>query len=134
MLLAIDSGNTNIVFAVFADDGTVKGEWRSATNAGRTADEYGVWLGELLRMEKIDRADVREAIIASVVPATVFNLKTLCRKYFGCDPLIVGDPGVNLGIKILVERTTLPGPVVANARFAGGSAQWGRQLGSRNDP
>ncbi len=122
MLLAIDSGNTNIVFAVFAEDGTVKGEWRSATNAERTADEYGVWLGELLRMEGIDRAGVNEAIIASVVPATVFNLKTLCRKYFGCDPLIVGAPGVDLGIKVLAEQVgadRLVNTVAAGERYGG---------------
>ena len=29
MLLAIDSGNTNIVFAVFDDEGAIRGEWRS---------------------------------------------------------------------------------------------------------
>ena len=125
MLLAIDSGNTNIVFAVFADDGTVRGEWRGATSAERTADEYGVWLGELLRMENIDRTGVTEAIIASVVPATVFNLKTLCRKYFGCDPLIVGDPGVKLGIGILVDRPEQVGAdrmvktIAAGERYGG---------------
>ena len=125
MLLAIDSGNTNIVFAVFDADGTVKGEWRSATNAGRTADEYGVWLGELFRMEGIERAAVSAAIIASVVPATVFNLKTLCRKYFGCDPLIVGDPGVDLGIEILVDHPEQVGAdrlvntVAAGERYGG---------------
>jgi type III pantothenate kinase len=125
MLLAIDSGNTNIVFAVFDEDGVVKGEWRSATNAERTADEYGVWLDELLRMAGIERASVDEAIIASVVPATVFNLKTLCRKYFGCEPLIVGDPSVDLGIKILVDRPEQVGAdrlvntVAAGERYGG---------------
>ena len=44
MLLAIDSGNTNIVFAVFGDDGTVMGEWRSSTDVNKTADEFGIWL------------------------------------------------------------------------------------------
>ena len=44
MLLAIDSGNTNIVFAVFGNDGMVLGEWRSSTDPNRTADEFGIWL------------------------------------------------------------------------------------------
>ena len=39
-----------------------------------------------------------------MVPATLFGLKTLCRKYFDCDPLVIGDDGVDLGIKILVDR------------------------------
>ena len=122
MLLAIDSGNTNIVFAVFDDDGTVKGEWRSATNAERTADEYGVWLSELLRMADIERTSVGEAIIASVVPATVFNLKTLCRKYFNCDPMIIGEPGVDLGIKVFAEQVgadRLVNTVAAGERYGG---------------
>ena len=104
MLLAIDSGNTNVVFAVFGDDGRVQGEWRSSTHTDRTADEYGVWLNQLMVLEDIDRARVDAAIIATVVPATLFALKTLCRKYFDCDPLVVGDDGVDIGIKVLVDR------------------------------
>ena len=43
MLLAIDSGNTNIVFAVFDGD-ELRGEWRSSNDSRKTADEYGIWL------------------------------------------------------------------------------------------
>lgn len=103
MLLAIDSGNTNIVFAVF-EDGLIRGEWRSSGNAGRTADEFGVWLDHLMGMEGLKRTDVDAAIIASVVPAALFSLKTLCRRYFGCQPLIIGEPGVDLGLKVLMDR------------------------------
>ena len=104
MLLAIDSGNTNAVFAVIAEDGKIVGEWRSATESARTADEYGIWLTGLMAMAGIDPKRVGAAVIASVVPATLFNLKTLCRKYFECDPLIVGDEGVDLGIGVRVAR------------------------------
>jgi type III pantothenate kinase len=103
MLLAVDSGNTNIVFAVFDGD-KVKGEWRASTDAERTADELGVWLCQLLSIEGLARQDITAAIIASVVPANVFNLKTLCRRYFNCQPLVVGDEGVNLGIEVLLDR------------------------------
>jgi type III pantothenate kinase len=111
MLLAIDSGNTNIVFAVFDDAGEVLGEWRSSTDANRTADEFGIWLEQLLTLAGLKRADIKDAIIATVVPATLFSLKTLCRKYFDCEPIIVGDPGVDLGIGVKVER---PGEVGAD--------------------
>jgi type III pantothenate kinase len=104
MLLAIDSGNTNIVFAVFDDNGDVKGEWRGSTNTERTADEFGIWLKQLMGLDGVDPASVTSAIIATVVPANLFSLKTLCRKYFSCDPLIVGEPGVELGIKVLLDR------------------------------
>ena len=103
MLLAIDSGNTNIVFAVFDGD-TVRGEWRASTNSSRTADEFGVWLTQLLSLSGLKPQDITAAIIASVVPALVFNLKSLCRRYFRCEPLVVGDVGVDLGLEILLER------------------------------
>ncbi len=103
MLLAIDSGNTNIVFAVF-DGEQVKGEWRSSTNVTRTADEFGVWLCQLLSIADIDRREITRCIVATVVPANLFNLKTLCRKYFKCEPLVVGDSGVKLGLNIQMDR------------------------------
>ena len=103
MLLAIDSGNTNIVFALF-DGEQVRGEWRSSTDTNRTADEFGVWLTQLMAMEGLNRHDVDACIIASVVPAVVFSLKTLCRRYFGCEALVVGDEGVKLGIEIDLDR------------------------------
>ncbi len=103
MLLAIDCGNTNIVFALF-DGETLRGEWRSATHAERTADEFGVWLSQVMAMGGADRAQVDACIVASVVPALDFTLKSLCRRYFGCEPLVVGEDGIDLGIRVLMER------------------------------
>lgn len=103
MLLAIDSGNTNIVFAVF-DGPQQRGEWRSSTTAERTADEYGVWLTQLMTIEGLSRDTIDAAIIATVVPATLFSLKTLCRRYFHCEPLVVGEPDVDLGLSVLLDR------------------------------
>ena len=104
MILAIDCGNTNIVFAVFGEDGVLRGDWRSSTDHNRTADEFGLWLMQLLRLAGIDPAQIQGAILATVVPATLFNLKTMCRKYFNCDPMVVGEPGVQLGIQNLVDH------------------------------
>jgi type III pantothenate kinase len=103
MLLAIDSGNTNIVFALF-DGEQIRGEWRSSTDTERTADEYGVWLTQLMAMEGLDRHQVDACIIASVVPAVMFTLKQLCRRYFGREALVVGEEGVTLGLNILLDR------------------------------
>jgi type III pantothenate kinase len=124
MLLAIDSGNTNIVFALFDGD-KVRGEWRSSTDSDRTADEFGVWLCQLLALEGIDRYSVRACIIASVVPAMMFSLKQLCRRYFGCDPLVIGEEGVSLGMKILIDHPDevgadrLVNAVAAHCRYEG---------------
>ena len=90
MLLAIDAGNTNIVFALVAGE-TIKARWRIATDARRTADEYAVWLSQLLQLEGYDRAVVTRVIIATVVPRALHNLQTLSRKYFAAEPLIAGE-------------------------------------------
>jgi type III pantothenate kinase len=104
MLLAIDTGNTNTVYAIFAEDGRLCGEWRASTDVKRTADEIGVWLMQLMSLHGIERSDINAAIVASVVPAALFNLRLLCRRYFHCQPLIVGAPDVDIGIRVLVER------------------------------
>ncbi|MFQ5938931.1 MAG: type III pantothenate kinase [Alphaproteobacteria bacterium] len=103
MLLAIDSGNTNIVFAVYDGDER-RGEWRSSADPGRTADEYAVWLTQLMALEGLTREDVSDAIIANVVPAAAYSLRALCRDYFGREPLVVGEPGVELGVEALVDH------------------------------
>ncbi|MCW5700553.1 MAG: type III pantothenate kinase, partial [Rhodospirillales bacterium] len=104
MLLAIDVGNTNTVFAVFDDSGAIRGEWRSSTNANRTADEIGVWLAQVMAVDDLRPKDIKAAIIATVVPAMLFSLRFMCRRYFQCQPLVVGAPDVDLGLKILVDR------------------------------
>jgi type III pantothenate kinase len=103
MLLAINANNTNTVFSVWEGD-QLKGAWRAATDARRTADEYVVWLDHLLALEGLSRNGLTGAIIGSVVPDANFNLVTLCRRYCNSDPLVVGEPGVVLGTKALVDR------------------------------
>ncbi len=110
MLLAIDAGNTNIVFAV-CDGDVIRNKWRLATSTVRTADEYAVWLAELLKLHGFGFADLIDAVIGTVVPAVLFDLRHLCRQYLKCEPLIIGEPGVELGIGIKTDR---PGAVGAD--------------------
>jgi pantothenate kinase type III len=91
MLLAIDVGNTNVVFALVRGEDILH-RWRIATDRKRTADQYMVWLGQLMQMEGVERGDVHAAIIASVVPQALFDLKLLCHSFFHVDPLVVGQP------------------------------------------
>ena len=102
MLLAIDSGNTNTVFAVFDRENLVS-QWRAATEADRTADEYAVWLSQLMGLESLAAGDIEGAIIATVVPQTLFNLRLLCRRYYECEPMVVGE-GISLGIEVRIDR------------------------------
>ncbi len=103
MLLAIDAGNTNIVFAVH-DGREIRAEWRAVTETTRTADEWAVMLGPLLQLNGLSFGDIDSAIIATVVPAALFDLRLLCRRYVKCEPLVIGDPDVDLGIKIHTDR------------------------------
>ncbi len=109
MLLAIDVGNTNILFAAL-EDGEIRHRWRIATDGKRTADEYAVWLYQLFAMEGLDRSAVTDVVIASVVPQTLFNLRGLSRRFAGLEPLVVGSPGVDYGMPI-----NLPNPAEVGA-------------------
>jgi len=90
MLLAIDAGNTNLVFALL-DRGGIKARWRIATDPRRTADQYAVWLHQLLELEGYTKSDVDAVIIGTVVPRALHNLEVLANKYFHVEPLIAGQ-------------------------------------------
>src|SRR5919106_3800558 len=90
MLLAIDAGNTNVVIAL-VEKGDIKARWRIATDPRRTADEYAVWLHQLLELEGYGRGDVTQVIIGTVVPRALHNLEVLSSKYFGVKPLVAGE-------------------------------------------
>src|SRR5690606_9728831 len=99
MLLAIDVGNTNTVFAVIDEAGAIVHRWRISTQTHRTADEYMVWLNQLFAIEGYDRQNIKGAIISTVVPPTQFNLQLLCRRYFALEPVVVSKE-LDLGIAI----------------------------------
>jgi type III pantothenate kinase len=124
MLLAINANNTNTSFAIW-DDAELKGSWRIATNGRRTADEYVVWLDHLLSLEDLSRSAVDGVVIGSVVPEANFNLLTFSRRYCRADPVIVGEKGVRLGTRALVDRPEevgadrLVNTVAAHDRYKG---------------
>ena len=77
MLLAIDVGNTNTVFAVFDGD-TMRGQWRAATDAQRTADEHAVWFSQLMARHELNLDDIDHVVLSTVVPQCLSALKLLC--------------------------------------------------------
>jgi type III pantothenate kinase len=103
MLLAIDAGNTNLVFAL-VDQGQIKARWRIATDPRRTADQYSVWLHQLLELEGYRRSDVDAVIIGTVVPRALHNLEVLASKYFGVEPLIAGQGSAQWPLKLDVDE------------------------------
>jgi type III pantothenate kinase len=102
MLLVIDAGNTNIVFAVH-DGADWRGTWRLATSAQRTSDEYGVWLESLLTRAGITPAQVDGAVIGTVVPAALYHLRRLCRDWFSVEP-IVARAALDWGFQIKIDN------------------------------
>ena len=95
MLLLIDCGNTNIVFAIAQNDRILK-KWRINTDPKRTADEYYVWLIKLLEIENINLLSISDCIIASVVPDALFSLLNFNKEYLKIDPLIVGENNLKI--------------------------------------
>lgn len=102
MLLAIDAGNTNVVFAVH-DGAEWRGRWRIATDPNRTSDEYAVWLLALMQYAGLRPADVQRCVIGTVVPVALYNLRRLCRDWFGNEPLIARSI-LNWGFEIKVDQ------------------------------
>jgi len=124
MLLAIDAGNTNVVFAVF-EGRTLKARWRIATDSRRTGDEYAVWLMQLLTIRGIERKEIGQIIISTVVPRALHNLEVLARNYFGVEPLIAGQKSADYAIDIDVDEPGSLGAdravnaVAAHAKYPG---------------
>ncbi|MFZ5670436.1 MAG: type III pantothenate kinase [Pseudomonadota bacterium] len=107
MLLAIEQGNTNTLFAVHDGDSWIA-QWRSATESTRTADEYAVWLSQLLQMSDLSLDALDACIISSVVPQSLFNLRNLARRYLHCEPLVIGE-NADLGIPIRIDKPSEAG-------------------------
>jgi type III pantothenate kinase len=103
MLLAIDAGNTNVVFAL-VEGREIKTRWRIATDPRRTGDEYAVWLHQLLELEGYGKDDVSAAIIGTVVPRATHNLQVLVSKYFSVEPLIAGEGEAEWPIALDVDE------------------------------
>src|ERR1700712_4282174 len=102
MLLVIDAGNTNIVMAVHDRTGW-RGTWRIATEPQRTSDEYAVWLLALLANVNLRPGQINRAVIGTVVPAALYDLRRLCRDWFSVEPL-VARAALDWGFEIKVDN------------------------------
>lgn len=124
MLLAIDVGNTNVVFALF-EGRTIKSRWRIATDPRRTGDEYAVWLMQLMEIEGFARSAVDQIIISTVVPRALHNLQVLADKYFKTPALVAGQAPADYGMEIDVDEPRSLGAdravnaIAAHAKYPG---------------
>ena len=123
LLLAIDVGNTNTVFALYRERDAL-GQWRISTVRERTADEYAAALTQLMALKGYHHGDVGAAVIASVVPQALTPLKSMCREFFGCTARVVGDDlGVTIPVVVDNPREVgadrLVNAVAAHTRYHG---------------
>jgi len=121
MLLVIDVGNTNTVLGVFAKAAKVTtarslpppsdtpryqrlvANWRVATIANHTVDEYGVLFRNLFAMDNLEAKAIHGIVISSVVPPLDSTLRQVCERYFNLKPLFIG-PGIKTGMPVLYEN------------------------------
>ena len=103
MLLAVDIGNTNIVFGCVDDKDEVVLFERISTDHNATAAEYAVLIKTILEMNSFNVSDIDDAIMSSVVPSVTNTVKEAVRKLFGVDVMMAG-PGVKTGLNILIDN------------------------------
>ncbi|MEM9232664.1 MAG: type III pantothenate kinase [Pseudomonadota bacterium] len=103
MLLALDIGNTNTVFALIDGEKAVA-QWRASTSSQWTADEYAVWLSQMLSIDgRYTLADVSRCVISTVVPQSLFNVRNFARRYCGGEPMIVDETSIP-GVDVRIDR------------------------------
>lgn len=99
MLLAIDVGNTNTVFAVYKGEKQIN-SWRLRSDAARSPDEYAAFLNELFALSKVKWAKIKHVIVSSVVPEANFSIGQFAEKYTGCEAAFVTQNMVGIGVDI----------------------------------
>ena len=106
MILAIDCGNTNTVFALYTYNEKINqlANWRINNDSKRTADMYYSWLLQMFKISNFKIENVTGISIASVVPETLINIKSLIKKYFDVNTLIVNENILDLGIKVNIDN------------------------------
>ena len=109
MLLAIDIGNTHTTFGIFDQDKLRVKPWRLTTGIHRTIDEYASVVFNLLRLRGLDKADITEVALCSVVPPMSPTFVQLFEAYFGLSTFIVGA-GVKTGVRIRMDNPREVGP------------------------
>ena len=102
MLLVIDVGNSNNVIGLFSNEKLLT-HWRIRTEWNRTADEYWVLIKEFILLNNVETETIDDIVVACVVPPLIPILQDMGRKYFSCDPLVVG-PGIKTGMSILYSN------------------------------
>jgi type III pantothenate kinase len=103
MLLAVDVGNTQTVFGLYAGD-QLGERWRIATETQRTGDELGALLADFLDLD-----DLEGICLSSTVPRLIREYEHVAERWAHA-PLLVVGPGVKTGIQIHYDDPREVGP------------------------
>lgn len=115
LLLAIDIGNSNIVFGA-NEYGDWKNHWRIQTDHLKTADEYEVIFRSLLDGGKISNSDITQIVLSSVVPSLVRPFSEMLTSLFPKAGQIIVNPDIYnyLPVKVM-NPYEIGADLVANA-------------------
>ena len=102
MMLALDIGNTMVTIGVFGDSGLVT-TMRAATDSRRSPDEYGLLLTSLLQLNGVQREEITEVSMCSVVPPLTGVFEEVASNYFGVAPLTVTG-ALRTGLQIAYDN------------------------------
>jgi type III pantothenate kinase len=101
MLLAVEVGNTNPTFGLFAASGELTTAYRLSTERERMPDEWFAMLAALLASDSHELSEVDGVIISSVVPSVTTWLVDMTRNRLRVEPVIVsGDLDVGLDLDV----------------------------------
>lgn len=113
MILLMDVGNTNIKVGLSNENKTVK-TWRIATDTGKTADEFGMTLFDLLHQSGYEFSDINGIIISSVAPSINYTLEHMCSYYIKVKPIIVSQK-IKTGLTFKYADNSLGSDRIVNA-------------------
>ena len=105
MLLAIDVGNSNTVFALYklGTPAEIVADWRMTTPSGQTTDEFGSTLQNIFTQRNLDLSVVDGIAISSVVPPLDWMLRQVSELYFKVKPVFI-EPGIKTGLPVLTDN------------------------------
>ncbi len=102
MLLCLDVGNTHILGGVFNEKKLIS-RFRYATNLMGTADQFGMFLLNILRTNQIELSAIKATAVSSVVPGCDFTIHHAISLYLKCDYYEL-QWGVKTGLNITCEN------------------------------
>lgn len=104
MLLCVDVGNSYTVVGVL-DGEQLVAHWRVSTDERRTADEWDVLLGGLIRAQRLDpRTDIDGVSVCCMVPVVVHEVRDLLQRHFAHAATTMIEPGTRTGLALQVDN------------------------------